>query len=107
MLINEIKVYSNKVLKDLMIEKFFKKQIQNTINPINTIDLISDNIVKIRRDLKEFFLDLKKWTIVIKNLGDVLHTVYDRNNLVVYDDIMETVFFFKIGRSEEYSRSIC
>ena len=102
MLINEIKVYSNKVLKELMIEKFFKKLIQNNINPINSIDLITDNIVKIRKDLKEFFSELEKWTIVIKNLGDNLHTVYDRNNLVVYDDIMGTVIFFKIGRFEKY-----
>jgi hypothetical protein len=91
MLTKEIKLYSSNVLKDLMIDKLFKKLIQGLINTINQIDLTTETILRIRKELKEFFNDLAKWTSVLKNLGEIIKSEYDKHHLVVYEEIMEAV----------------
>lgn len=77
-----------------MIEKFLNKLIKENINIINPIDMISENVLKIRKDLKEFFSLLEKWTAIMKNLGRIIQTEHDRNNFVIYDEIMEIVIFY-------------
>jgi hypothetical protein len=77
-----------------MIEKFYKKVIQGIINQINQLDLFTENIQKIRISIKEFFIELEKWTLIIKNFGDIIRSEFDKNNLVVYDEIMEVVNSF-------------
>ena len=77
-----------------MIEKFYKKVIQGIINQINPLDLFTENIQKIRISVKEFFIELEKWTLIIKNFGDIIRSEFDKNNLVVYDEIMEVVNLF-------------
>jgi hypothetical protein len=91
MLVKEVKTYSNNVLKDLMIEKLLKKIIQGLINTINHLDMTSETILRIRKDLKDFFTELSKWTWILKNLGAMIKSDYDKNHLIVYDEIMETV----------------
>jgi hypothetical protein len=93
-LITEVRNFSNKILKDLMIEKFLKKIIGTSINKINPIDLIQENISKIRKDIKEFMSELEWWTRILENLGKLISTHFDRNNFVSYDEIMETVINF-------------
>lgn len=83
-----------------MIEKFFKKVIQGFINPINLLDMITENILKVRKEIKDFFIELEKWTNIMKNFNRVIETEYDKNNLVIYDDIMDTVYtIFILGRT--------
>jgi hypothetical protein len=77
-----------------MIERLFKKIIQGYINTINQIDLTTETILKIRKELKEFFSELTKWAAILKNLGVIIQADYDRNHLVIYDEIMETVRLF-------------
>jgi hypothetical protein len=90
-LINEIKTYSNKLLKDLMIEKFFKKIVQGQINTINQLDWISENVYKTRAEIKIFFGELIEWSEVMLNLGDQLKKNHDRETLISYDEIMSLV----------------
>jgi hypothetical protein len=87
----EVKAYSTNVLKDLLVNNFLKKITIGYINKINHIDLTTETIIKVRREVKDFFTDLEKWIIVLRNLGQVIRSEYDRNHLVVYDEIMETV----------------
>jgi hypothetical protein len=90
-MITEIKTYSNKLLKDLMIEKFFKKIVQGQINTINQLDWISENVYKTRAEIKFFFEELSEWSEVMLNLGEVLKRDYDRESLNSYDEIMSLV----------------
>jgi hypothetical protein len=90
-MITEIKTYSNKLLKDLMIEKFFKKIVQGQINTINQLDWISENVYKTRAEIKIFFGELSEWSEVMLNLGEVLKRDYDRESLNSYDEIMSLV----------------
>jgi hypothetical protein len=84
-----------------MIDKLMKGIIVGSINNIGHLDLTTDTIQKIRKDLNEFFKDLSKWTGVLKNLGSVIQSEFDKNSLVIYDEIMETVSvkFYQIGRA--------
>jgi hypothetical protein len=88
-----------------MIDKFYKKLIQGKINQINQLDLITENISKIRTSIKEYFTELEKYISIMKNLGEIIKSEYDKNNFVVYDEIMEIVKIFLI--SERTTRYIC
>jgi hypothetical protein len=74
-----------------MIENFFKKIIQGSINKVNQLDMITENINKIRKEIREFFSELENWSKIMSNLGAIIKTDYDRNNFVEYDEIMEIV----------------
>ncbi len=88
-LLDEVKNFSNKILKDLMSETFFKNIISTLINSVNPIDLVGDNIISIRKELKLFFASLSKWTSIIKNLGDQLNKSLSRKDLVLYEELLE------------------
>ena len=90
-LVNEIKNITNKSLKELMIEKFLNTIIKEVINTINPLDLIYENIVKIRKELNEFFALLEDFNSVYNNLGKLLKTTYDKTNFVLYESIMKLV----------------
>lgn len=95
-MITEIKNFSNKTLKDIMIERLYKKIVLQMINNINLNDLnvnFNEAIRKIRNELKDFFSELHSQTKIMKNLGDTLCDFFDKNNLVSFDDIMEKVNF--------------
>jgi hypothetical protein len=53
--------------------------------------MIGENIGKIRKEIRDFFLELEKWTKIMNNFGMVIRTDFDRTNFVVYDEIMEIV----------------
>ena len=89
MLLDEVKSFSNKVLKDLFIETFFKQIISNQINNIKNIDLVGENVFTIRKELKEFFANLSKWTDIINNLGTTLNNSLSKKDLVLYEELME------------------
>ena len=89
MLLDEVKSFSNKVLKDLFIETFFKQIISNKINNIKNIDLVGENVFVIRKDMKEFFANLSKWTDIINNLGTTLNNSLSKKDLVLYEELME------------------
>lgn len=80
-----------------MIEKFFKKIIQVTINQIYPLDMISENICKVRKEIKDFFNELENFQKMMKNFGQIIQSEYDKNNFIIYDEIMEIVnfYFFK------------
>jgi len=100
-MITEIKNFSNKTLKDVMIEKLYKKIIIAKINNIKIADFSksnensnsnsNENFKSIRLEINEFFLDLIKQAKIMKNLGEVIHIYFDKISLVNFDDIMETV----------------
>jgi hypothetical protein len=77
-----------------MIEKLYKRLIQGKINQINQLDLITENISKIRISIKEYFKELAKWILIMKNFGEIIKSEFDKNNFVVYDEIMEIVRIF-------------
>lgn len=94
-MINEIKNFSNKTLKDVMIEKLYKKIIIGKINTIKITEFSnSENYKSIRNDIKDFFTELIKQTKIMKNLGQVINTFFDKSSLISFDDIMETVINF-------------
>lgn len=90
MLLEEVKSFSNKVLKDLFIERLFKQIISNNINAIDNIDLVGENVFNIRKDLKEFFANLCKWTDILDNLGTTLNNSLSKRDLVLYEELMES-----------------
>lgn len=73
-----------------MIEIFFKKIIQGQINTVNQLDMIHDNLIMLRKEVRDFFEDLINWTEIMRNLGDILIIEFDKQNFISYDDIMET-----------------
>ena len=77
-----------------MIEKLYKRLIQGKINQINQLDLITENISKIRISIKEYFKELAKWILIMKYFGEIIKSEFDKNNFVVYDEIMEIVRIF-------------
>jgi len=77
-----------------MIEKLYKRLIQGKINQINQLDLITENISKIRISIKEYFKELEKWILIMKIFGEIIKSEFDKNNFVVYDEIMEIVKLF-------------
>ena len=90
-LVNEIKDLSTKILKELMIENFLNKIIRQNINiiPLNEMNYI--NIVKIRKELNNFFDMLDNYNDIFENLGKLLKNSYDKKNFVLYENIMEVV----------------
>lgn len=92
-MINEIKNFSNKTLKEIMIEKLYKKIVLQNINSINTNEQLSNETIrKIRNEIKDFFFQLNKQSLLMKNLGNIISWEFDKNNLICFDDIMETVY---------------
>jgi hypothetical protein len=76
-----------------MIEKFLNTIIKEVINTINPLDLIYENILKIRKELNEFFSLLEDFNSIYNNLGKLLKTTYDKTNFVLYESIMKLVSF--------------
>ena len=90
-LVSEIKDFSNKVLKELMIETFLNKIIRQNINNIPLNELNYGNICKIRKELNNFFDTLDNFSDIFYNLGELLKNSYDKKNLILYENIMEVV----------------
>ena len=90
-LIDEIKDLSTKILKELMIENFLNKIIRQNINIIPLNEINYNNIVKIRKELNNFFDILDNYSDIFDNLGKLLKNSYDKKNFVLYENIMEIV----------------
>lgn len=106
-MIIEVKNFSNKALKDIMIENFYKKIVLQTINTTPATEFTNEAIRKIRSEIKDFFTALHKQSVIMKNLGYVISAYFDRNSLISFDDIMETVsiynnfiFIFKSNKNK-------
>ena len=95
-LVGEIKDFSNKVLKELMIETFLNKIIRQNINTIPLNEFNYNNISKIRKELNNFFETLDNFSDIFDNLGRLLKNSYDKKNFVLYENIMEVVSLFYI-----------
>ena len=95
-LVGEIKNFSNKVLKELMIETFLNKIIKQNINTIPLNEFNYNNISKIRKELNNFFETLDNFSDIFDNLGRLLKNSYDKKNFVLYENIMEVVSLFYI-----------
>ena len=95
-LVGEIKNFSNKVLKELMIETFLNKIIKQNINTIPLNEFNYNNISKIRKELNTFFETLDNFSDIFDNLGKLLKNSYDKKNFVLYENIMEVVSLFYI-----------
>ena len=95
-LVGEIKNFSNKVLKELMIETFLNKIIKQNINMIPLNEFNYNNISKIRKELNNFFETLDNFSDIFDNLGKLLKNSYDKKNFVLYENIMEVVSLFYI-----------
>ena len=96
-LVGEIKDFSNKILKELMIETFLNKIIRQNINNIPLNEFNYNNISKIRKELTNFFDTLDNFCDIFDNLGKLLKNSYNKKNFVLYENIMEVVslFFYK------------
>ena len=90
-LVGEIKDLSNKVLKEIMIENFLNKIIRQNINLIPLNEMNYQNIIKIRKELNNFFDTLDNYSDIFENLGKLLKHSYDKKNFVLYENIMEVV----------------
>ena len=90
-LVGEIKDLSNKILKELMIENFLNKIIRQNINLIPLNEMNYNNIIKIRKELNNFFDTLDNYSDIFENLGKLLKNSYDKKNFVLYKNIMEVV----------------
>ena len=90
-LVDEIKDLSTKILKELMIENFLNKIIRQNINIIPLNEMNYTNIVKIRKELNNFFDILDNYSDIFENLGKLLKNSYDKKNFVLYENIMEVV----------------
>ena len=95
-LVSEIKDFSNKVLKELMIETFLNKIIRQNINSISLTEFNYNNICKIRKELNNFFDTLDNFSDIFDNLGQLLKNSYDKKNFVLYENIMEVVSIYSI-----------
>ena len=95
-LVGEIKDFSNKVLKELMIETFLNKIIRQNINVIPLNEFNYNNISKIRKELNNFFDTLDNFSDIFDNLGQLLKNSYDKKNFVLYENIMEVVSIYYI-----------
>ncbi len=95
-LVSEIKDFSNKVLKELMIETFLNKIIRQNINSIALTEFNYNNICKIRKELNNFFDTLDNFSDIFENLGIMLKNSYDKKNFVLYENIMEVVSIYYI-----------
>ena len=83
-LVKEIKDFSNKVLKELMIETFLNKIIRQNINSIALTEFNYNNICKIRKELNNFFDTLDNFSDIFENLGVMLKNSYDKKNFFLY-----------------------
>jgi len=95
-LVTEIKNFSNKVLKELMLETFLNNIIKQNINTIPLNEFNYNNITKIRKELNNFFETLDNFSDIFDNLGKLLKNSYDKKNFVLYENIMEVVSIFYI-----------
>ena len=95
-LVGEIKDFSNKILKELMIETFLNKIIRQNINNIPLNEFNYNNISKIRKELTNFFDTLDNFCDIFDNLGQLLKNSYDKKNFVLYENIMEVVSIYSI-----------
>ena len=95
-LVTEIKNFSNKVLKELMIETFLNNIIKQNINTIPLNEFNYNNITKIRKELNNFFETLDNFSDIFDNLGKLLKNSYDKKDFVLYENIMEVVSIFYI-----------
>ena len=93
-MIIEVKNFSNKALKDIMIENFYKKIVLTSINNTAAGDFTNEVIRKIRTEIKDFFAELHQQSLIMKNLGYVISCYFDKNSLISFDDIMETVTIY-------------
>ena len=93
-LVGEIKDFSNKVLKELMIETFLNKIIRQNINTIPLNEFNYNNITKKIKELNNFFETLDNFSDIFDNLGKLLKNSYDKKNFVLYENIMEVVSIF-------------
>ncbi|MCQ2816016.1 MAG: hypothetical protein MJ252_02010 [archaeon] len=90
-LVLEIKNFSNKILKELMVETFLQKIVKKDINTISPLDMIYENILRIRKILSEFFLSLENYFHVFNDLGALLKSRYDKKNFILFEKIMQVV----------------
>ena len=88
-LVKIIKDFSNKILKNLMVEIFLNKIIRNFINKINTLDLFYENIIKIRKELTNFFNNLQNYKEILNNLNEILKNNFNKENLIIYENNMK------------------
>ena len=88
-LVKIIKDFSNKILKNLMVEIFLNKIIRNFINKINIIDLFYENIIKIRKELTNFFNNLQNYKEILNNLNEILKNNFNKENLIIYENNMK------------------
>ena len=88
-LVKIIKDFSNKILKNLMVEIFLNKIIRNFINKINTLDLFYENIIKIRKELTNFFNNLQNHKEILNNLNEILKNNFNKENLIIYENNMK------------------
>ena len=82
-LVDEIKDLSTKILKELMIENFLNKIIRQNINIIPLNEMNYTNIVKIRKELNNFFDILDNYSDIFENLGKLLKNSYDKKKFCI------------------------
>lgn len=89
--ITAVKNISNKLLREIMVDTLLNRIIRGMINLISPNEMTLEMVMKIRKEISFFFSDLERRTEITQNLGDLLMQHYDKNNFVVYDEIMEIV----------------
>ena len=94
LLVNEIKNFSNKILKELMVDTFLTKIIRGNINNVQDLNDLG-NIMKIRSLLTNFFINLEYYSSIFENLGKLLKSSYDKKQFVLYENLMEIVSLYK------------
>ena len=94
LLVNEIKNFSNKILKELMVDTFLTKIIRGNINNVQDLNDLG-NIMKIRNLLTNFFINLEYYSSIFENLGKLLKSSYDKKQFVLYENLMEIVSLYK------------
>lgn len=72
-----------------MNKNLFKNIIVGEINSIQVIDLVGEYIDKPRNLLKSFFNNLYKWTVIFKNLANLLNNSLSKKYLAFYENLME------------------
>lgn len=87
-LLDEVKSFSNKILKEVIIDTFYNGLIKGYVNTINQIDQVGDNILNIRKEIKTFFTLLSKWIYIFENLGSQLKTTFSKKSLASYEDVL-------------------
>jgi hypothetical protein len=65
-MITEIKNFSNKTLKDVMMERLYKKIVLQSINSIQINEISNEIIFKLRNEIKEFFIELHNQSLIMK-----------------------------------------